>query len=49
MKPSPDGWEEAELSPLPEGVYRLTLNGGRDVNPVTDLFTVIDVGTDIQM
>ena len=49
MKPSTDAWQVAELPPLPEGVYRLTLNGGRDVNPVTDLFTVIDVGTDIQV
>jgi hypothetical protein len=47
MKPSMDGWHAVELPPLPEGVYRLTVSGGGDVNPVTDLFTVIDVGTDI--
>ena len=48
MKPSTDGWHDAELPPLPEGVYRLTLTGGRDINPVTDLFTVVDIGTDIE-
>ena len=48
MEPSTDGWHDAELPPLPEGVYRLTLTGGRDINPVTDLFTVVDIGTDIE-
>jgi hypothetical protein len=48
MKPSTDGWHDAELPPLPEGIYRLTLTGGRDINPVTDLFTVVDIGTDIE-
>ena len=36
-----DGWYEAELGPLPEGVYRVT-SLGAGVEPVTDLVTVVD-------
>lgn len=36
-----DGWYEAELGPLPEGVYRVTALGGGIVEPVTDLVTVL--------
>jgi pimeloyl-ACP methyl ester carboxylesterase len=36
-----DGWYEAELGPLPEGVYRVT-SLGATVEPVTDLVTVVD-------
>jgi pimeloyl-ACP methyl ester carboxylesterase len=36
-----DGWYEAELGPLPEGVYRVT-SLGSSVEPVTDLVTVVD-------
>jgi hypothetical protein len=43
-----DGWHEAELPPLPEGVYRITVDGGGDVNPVTDVFIVAEEGTDIE-
>ena len=48
MAQASDGWRDAELRPLPEGVYRVTVNGGRDVNPVTDVFTVVEVGTDVE-
>ena len=48
MAQATDGWHDAELRPLPEGVYRVTVNGGRDVNPVTDVFTVVEVGTDVE-
>jgi pimeloyl-ACP methyl ester carboxylesterase len=47
MAPASDGWHDAELPPLPEGVYRVTVKGGRDVNPVTDVFTVVEAGTDV--
>jgi pimeloyl-ACP methyl ester carboxylesterase len=36
-----DGWHEAELGPLPEGVYRVTAFGEGPVEPVTDLVTVL--------
>jgi pimeloyl-ACP methyl ester carboxylesterase len=48
MAEATDGWRDAELRPLPEGVYRVTVSGGRDVNPVTDVFTVVEVGTDVE-
>jgi Lecithin:cholesterol acyltransferase len=36
-----DGWHEAELGPLPEGVYRVTVFGAGTVEPVSDLITVL--------
>jgi pimeloyl-ACP methyl ester carboxylesterase len=36
-----EGWHEAELGPLPEGVYRVTAYGASSVEPVTDLVTVL--------
>jgi hypothetical protein len=36
-----DGWHDAELAPLPEGVYRVTAFGGGTVEPVTDLVTIL--------
>jgi hypothetical protein len=36
-----DGWHEAELGPLPEGVYRVTAFGAGTVEPVTDLVTIL--------
>jgi pimeloyl-ACP methyl ester carboxylesterase len=36
-----DGWYEAELGPLPEGVYRVTAFGAGTVEPVSDLVTVL--------
>jgi hypothetical protein len=41
LKAGADGWHEAEVGPLPEGVYRITSLGG-NVEPVTDLVTVVD-------
>jgi pimeloyl-ACP methyl ester carboxylesterase len=35
-----DEWYEVELSPLPPGAYRVTVNG-EDVKPVTDVFAVL--------
>jgi Lecithin:cholesterol acyltransferase len=36
-----EGWQEAELGPLPEAVYRVTVLGGGRVEPVSDLVTVL--------
>lgn len=41
LAPSDDGWYEAELSPLPEGLYRVTAYGEGRVEPVTDLVAVV--------
>ncbi|HEX2495303.1 MAG TPA: hypothetical protein VHK46_00570 [Gaiellaceae bacterium] len=38
---SDDGWYEAEVGPLPEGVYRVTAFGAGTIEPVTDLVTVL--------
>jgi hypothetical protein len=44
----PDGWHVAELNALPPGAYRLRVSAGQDgVQPVTDVFVVLDAGTDI--
>ena len=43
-----DGWCQAELPPLPEGAFRLTVRGDGDVNPVTDVFVVVEEGTDVE-
>jgi hypothetical protein len=40
LRPADDGWYEAELGPLPEGLYRVSSVGG-NVEPVTDLVTVV--------
>jgi pimeloyl-ACP methyl ester carboxylesterase len=44
----PGGWHEAQLPPLPEGTYRVTVRGDGEVNPVTDVFMVIAEGTDVE-
>jgi hypothetical protein len=41
LAPRADGWYEAELGPLPEGVYRVTVLGQGAVEPVTELVTVL--------
>jgi pimeloyl-ACP methyl ester carboxylesterase len=41
LTPADDGWFEADVGPLPEGVYRIASIGG-SVEPVTDLVTVVD-------
>lgn len=34
------GWRRAELTPLPEGTYRITVRGGMEARPVSDVFAV---------
>lgn len=41
LRPSDDGWYEAELRPLAEGTYRVSAYGSGRVEPVTDLFVVL--------
>jgi pimeloyl-ACP methyl ester carboxylesterase len=41
LRPSDDGWQSAELAPLPEGAYRITVFGGGPVEPVTDVVAVL--------
>jgi pimeloyl-ACP methyl ester carboxylesterase len=41
LKPADDGWHEAQLGPLAEGVYRLTAFGSGPVEPVSDVFAVL--------
>jgi hypothetical protein len=38
---SEDGWHSAELPPLPEGTYRVTVFGSGMTEPVTDVFAVV--------
>jgi|SRR5215211_2577142 len=47
LRQGSEGWQEAELGPLVEGTYRLTVHGEGDVNPVTDVFAVLNEGFDI--
>jgi hypothetical protein len=48
MKEGADGWHQAELSALPAGAYRVRVSASQDgVQPVTDVFVVLDAGTDI--
>jgi pimeloyl-ACP methyl ester carboxylesterase len=46
LRAGADGWHHGEISPLPEGTYRLTVSGKGDSNPVTDVFVVLEEGTD---
>lgn len=41
LVPREEGWHEAELGPLPEGLYRVTAYGASSVEPVTELVTVL--------
>jgi Lecithin:cholesterol acyltransferase len=41
LTPTDNGWHKAELRPLQEGTYRLTVFGSGGVEPVTDLFVVL--------
>jgi hypothetical protein len=41
LVPNAEGWHEAELGPLPEGLYRVTAYGASSVEPVTELVTVL--------
>jgi hypothetical protein len=42
LRPSDDGWQKVELAPLSGGVYRITVKGPVGVEPVSDVFTVLD-------
>jgi pimeloyl-ACP methyl ester carboxylesterase len=42
-----DGWHAADVGPLPEGTYRITVRGEGSIDPVTDVFAVFDEGSDI--
>jgi hypothetical protein len=41
LRPDPDGTHAAELAPLPSGSYRVTVTGGRAVEPAEDVFVVV--------
>ena len=41
LKPAGDGWYEAKLGPLEEGLYRVTAYGGSSIDSVTDLVAVL--------
>jgi pimeloyl-ACP methyl ester carboxylesterase len=50
LAPAEGGWREAELEPLRPGTYRVTVTGDGDgVNPVTDIFSVIEEGVDVEL
>ncbi len=36
-------WQQLELERMKAGVYRVSVNGGRETQPVTDIFAVLDV------
>lgn len=40
LVPADEGWQGAELPPLPAGGYRVTVSGPVTVDPVTDVFGV---------
>ena len=41
LRPAADGWQAAELPPLPQGDYRVTVFGDGEVEPVTDVVSVV--------
>jgi hypothetical protein len=41
LQPADDGWQTAELAPLPAGTYRVTVFGSGMVEPVTDVVAVV--------
>ena len=41
LRRDPDGLHAAELAPLPPGSYRVTVAGGRTVEPAEDVFVVL--------
>ena len=49
LQAADDGWQQADLAPLPVGTYRATVSAGGDVNPVTDVFTVVGEGVDLEL
>jgi pimeloyl-ACP methyl ester carboxylesterase len=42
MRLSEDGWYEGDLGPFAEGAYRVTAFGAGPIEPVTDVFVVLD-------
>jgi pimeloyl-ACP methyl ester carboxylesterase len=42
MVPANDGWHQAQVGPLPEGIYRVIVTGQAGVEPVADIFSVLD-------
>lgn len=42
LAPVDDGWLQAQIGPLPAGVYRVTVTGQAGVEPVADIFSVLD-------
>jgi pimeloyl-ACP methyl ester carboxylesterase len=44
VQPTDAIWWPAELPPLASGTYRMRIEGGKSVEPVTDLFVVADPG-----
>ncbi len=49
LREAPDGWHQVELGALPAGAYRVRVGAGEDgVQPVTDVFVVLDAGTDVE-
>jgi pimeloyl-ACP methyl ester carboxylesterase len=45
LRPAGDGWHSVELSPLPDGAYRVTVLGSGMVEPVADVFAVVSAAT----
>jgi pimeloyl-ACP methyl ester carboxylesterase len=41
LTPSVEGWNSAELGPLAEGNYRVTVGGDGAVDPVSDVFAIL--------
>jgi pimeloyl-ACP methyl ester carboxylesterase len=41
LAPGDQEWRSAEVPPLPAGTYRVTVQGGAGVDPVTDVFAVL--------
>jgi hypothetical protein len=41
LREADDGWHSAEVPPLPEGTYRVTVFGSGMVEPVTDVVLVV--------
>ena len=49
LQAADDGWQQADLPPLPVGTYRATVSGGGEINPVTDVFSVVEEGVDLEL
>jgi hypothetical protein len=49
LQATDEGWQQAELAPLGAGTYRATVSGSGDASPVTDVFTVVEEGVDLEL